>query len=65
MRSWAFKASDRINTIVEAIVAVLMLLLVLDVWLGVADRYFFHWQLPWPEELARYLMIWAAMLAVS
>lgn len=65
MRSWSAKASDRINAAVEAVVAVLMLLLVLDVWLGVADRYFFHWQLPWPEELARYLMIWAALLAVS
>lgn len=65
MRSGFAKASDRINAIVEAVVAVLMLLLVLDVWLGVADRYFFRWQLPWPEELARYLMIWAALLAVS
>ncbi|MBE9638616.1 TRAP transporter small permease [Salipiger pacificus] len=42
-----------------------MVALVLDVWLGVIDRYYFHWQLPWPETLARYLMIWAAMLAVS
>ncbi|WBU55206.1 TRAP transporter small permease [Paracoccus sp. SCSIO 75233] len=65
MRAWCKTAGDRINAIVEAIVAALMLLLVLDVWLGVADRYYFHWQLPWPEELARYLMIWAAMLAVS
>ncbi len=65
LRPWAGRASARINSAVEAIVAFLMLTLVLDVWLGVADRYFFHWQLPWPEELARYLMIWAAMLAVS
>lgn len=65
MRAWAEKASAAINRAVEAIVAVLMLALVLDVWLGVADRYYFRWQLPWPEELARYLMIWAAMLAVS
>lgn len=65
MRHWAESASAKINTIVEAIVAALMLALVLDVWLGVVDRYFFHWQLPWPETLARYLMIWAAMLAVS
>ncbi|MEC8196731.1 MAG: TRAP transporter small permease [Pseudomonadota bacterium] len=65
MRHWAETASAKINTIVEAIVAALMLALVLDVWLGVIDRYFFHWQLPWPETLARYLMIWAAMLAVS
>lgn len=65
MSGWAHSTSDRINSAVEALVAFLMLLLVLDVWLGVADRYVFHWQLPWPEELARYLMIWAAMLAVS
>ena len=65
MKAFAEIASDRINRGVEAIVAALMLALVLDVWLGVADRYFFHWQLPWPEELARYLMIWASMLAVS
>lgn len=65
MRSWADKTSASINAAIEAIVAILMLTLVLDVWLGVADRYYFHWQLPWPEELARYLMIWAAMLAVS
>lgn len=65
MRTWAGTASARINSAVEAVVAGIMLALVLDVWLGVADRYLFHWQLPWPEEFARYLMIWAAMLAVS
>lgn len=65
MRSWAGQASARLNAVVEAIVALLMLALVADVWLGVADRYYFRWQLPWPEEFARYLMIWAALLAVS
>ncbi|AQQ03683.1 C4-dicarboxylate ABC transporter permease [Roseibium algicola] len=65
MREWAARTSARLNTGVEAVIALLMALLVLDVWLGVVDRYFFHWQLPWPEILARYLMIWAAMLAVS
>lgn len=59
------RASARLNRAVELIVAALMVALVLDVWLGVIDRYHFHWQLPWPETLARYLMIWAAMLAVS
>ncbi len=39
--------------------------LVLDVWVGVLDRYIFKWQLNWPEIMARYLMIWAALLAVS
>lgn len=65
MQEQAAKLSARINTVVEAIVAALMLALVLDVWLGVMDRYYFGWQLPWPEVVARYLMIWAAMLAVS
>lgn len=65
LRKLAGTASDRINRVVEAIVAFLTLALVLDVWIGVVDRYYFHWQLPWPEVLARYLMIWAALLAVS
>lgn len=65
MRDQAAYLSDRLNKAVEAVVALLMVALVLDVWLGVADRYYFNWQLPWPETLARYLMIWAAMLAVS
>jgi TRAP-type transport system small permease protein len=65
MRRFAALASGRLNGAIEAVVGLMMLLLVLDVWLGVADRYLFRWQLPWPEELARYLMIWAAMLAVS
>ena len=65
MREQAAALSANINKVVEAIVAGLMLALVLDVWLGVIDRYYFHWQLPWPEVVARYLMIWAAMLAVS
>ena len=61
----AANLSDGLNWFIERIVAALMLLMVLDVWLGVLDRYGFHWQLPWPEELARYLMIWAALLAIS
>ncbi len=65
VQEWAATASERVNKVVEFVVAALMLALVLDVWLGVVDRYYFRWQLPWPETLARYLMIWAAMLAVS
>lgn len=65
MRETAGRLSERLNWLIERIVAALMLLLVLDVWLGVIDRYLMHWQLSWPEVLARYLMIWAALLAVS
>ncbi len=65
MQELAGKLSDAINWVVERIIAALMLILVLDVWVGVIDRYIFHWQLPWPEVIARYLMIWMALLAIS
>lgn len=47
------RLSHHINSAIEAIVALLMVALVLDVWIGVIDRYWFHWQLPWPEVRAR------------
>lgn len=65
MRRLADRASHFLNKGVEALLIILMAALVLDVWIGVADRYFFHWQLPWPGVLARYLMIWMALLAIS
>lgn len=37
----------------------------LDVWLGVLVRYVIPLPLTFTEELARYLMIWMALLAVS
>ncbi|MCP3870048.1 MAG: TRAP transporter small permease [Gammaproteobacteria bacterium] len=57
--------SYRINKAVEISVVVLMVLLVLDVWLGVLVRYFVDLPLTFTEEAARYLMIWMALLAVS
>ena len=57
--------SNRINQIVEFILAALMTALVINVWLGVIDRYYFRWQLNWPEAFARYLMIWVSLLAIS
>jgi TRAP-type C4-dicarboxylate transport system permease small subunit len=45
--------------------ALLLLVLVLDVWLGVVVRYLIKLDLTFMEEAARYLMIWAALLAVS
>ncbi|MBL4597900.1 MAG: TRAP transporter small permease [Rhizobiaceae bacterium] len=41
------------------------MLLVLDVWLGVMVRYVLPIRWTFTEELARYLMIWGALLAVS
>lgn len=60
-RQW----SHRLNRGVEYLCALLMVLLVLDVWAGVVARYVLQHSLPWTEELARYLMIWMALLAVS
>ena len=57
--------SERLNRLIERIIALLMVLLVADVWLGVVARYILRVQIPWTEELARYLMIWAALLAIS
>ena len=57
--------SRRLNYVMERLCALIMAVLVLDVWLGVAARYVLPWQLTFTEELARYLMIWVALLAVS
>jgi len=65
MREFAGAMSAALNRVVEFAVVILMTALVLDVWIGVADRYVFKWQLNWPETLARYLMIWMAFLAIS
>ncbi|MEZ5824846.1 MAG: TRAP transporter small permease [Geminicoccaceae bacterium] len=65
MAEKAAAISARLNWYVERLVALLMIALVLDVWLGVVARYALRAQIPWTEELARYLMIWAALLAIS
>jgi TRAP-type C4-dicarboxylate transport system permease small subunit len=61
----AIIASRRLNRYVERACVALMVLLVLDVWLGVLARYVLPFQATFTEELARYLMIWMALLAVS
>ncbi len=61
----AIRASRRLNRLVERFCVLLLVLLILDVWLGVIVRYFIPVGWTFTEELARYLMIWAALLAVS
>jgi len=61
----AIRASRRLNWLVERVCVLLLILLVLDVWLGVLVRYVLPLGWTFTEELARYLMIWAALLAVS
>jgi TRAP-type transport system small permease protein len=71
----AHAISMRMNWFVERFCVFLLAILVLDVWLGVALRYVlpyiqmiipsFQLSLSFTEELARYLMIWMALIAVS
>ncbi|MGF1770313.1 TRAP transporter small permease [Enterovibrio makurazakiensis] len=55
---------NRLNKANQMCVAILTTLLILDVWVGVLDRYVLKLQLVWVEEMARYLMIWAILMAV-
>ncbi|MDH2435028.1 TRAP transporter small permease [Pokkaliibacter sp. MBI-7] len=64
MQGYVQAFGNRLNRINERVVGGLMALLLADVWIGVLDRYLFHWQISWVEELARYIMIWAILLAV-
>lgn len=65
MAQAALSLSHKINWVVERVCVALLVLLVLDVWLGVLVRYVIPLPLTFTEELARYLMIWMALLAVS
>ena len=55
----------RVNWLVERICALLLGIMVVVIWFEVVERYFLHLGITWTEELSRYLMIWAALLAVS
>lgn len=57
--------SRRLNHWIEVFCVILLAFLVLDVWLGILVRYVIPLPLTFTEELARYLMIWMALLAVS
>jgi len=59
------RLSAKLNWWVERVCAALLAVLILDIWIGVFGRYVFELPVTWAEELARYLMIWAALLAVS
>ena len=55
----------RLNRWVEWLCAAIIAVMVLDVGIGAFGRYLIDLPVTWTEELARYLMIWAALLAIS
>ena len=57
--------SAGLNKWVEWLCATIIAVMVFDVGVGAFGRYLTDIPLTWTEELARYLMIWAALLAVS
>jgi TRAP-type C4-dicarboxylate transport system permease small subunit len=57
--------ADRLNWFVERTCALLVGAMVVIIWFGVLERYFLELGVTWTEELSRYVMIWAALLAVS
>ena len=54
----------RLNWVVERLCALLVGALVMVIWFEVLERYFLQLGMTWAEEFARYVMIWAALLAV-
>lgn len=60
------KSFDSIlSSIEEWIVYILLAGMLTVVFLGVINRSFFHFSIPWSEELARYFMIWGVFVGAS
>ena len=57
--------ASRLNWFVERACALLVGAMVVIIWFEVVERYFLELGATWTEELSRYVMIWAALLAVS
>lgn len=53
------------DSVLKAVLAVLMAVMVVDVLWGVFTRYVMGAQSPWTEELARFLLIWIGILGAA
>ncbi|HEX6979723.1 MAG TPA: TRAP transporter small permease [Alphaproteobacteria bacterium] len=49
----------------EIATVLLLVAMVLTTLIGVADRFLMGLGMPWPEELARFLLIWTSLLAAA
>lgn len=59
------RAGAKLNRLIQTICVLLTAAMILIVWIGIASRYVIDMGITWNEELSRYVMIWAALLAVS
>ncbi len=64
MRTPLDRFAYKVNWVLERVCAALAAAMVLIVWLGVFERYVIGAGQTWTEELARFVMIWGALLAV-
>ncbi|MCW8859987.1 MAG: TRAP transporter small permease [Deltaproteobacteria bacterium] len=64
-QSLLHRVAQKVNWVVERICALLVGIMVVAIWFEVVERYFLHLGHTWTEEFSRYIMIWAALLAVS
>ncbi len=54
----------RLDFLLSRLCALLIAVMVAIVWFGVVSRYILELGITWTEELSRYVMIWAALLAM-
>lgn len=59
------KTADVLGVVASAIARLMLIFIAAILFVQVVLRYVFLYSLPWPEEAARYLMIWAVMLGGS
>jgi TRAP-type C4-dicarboxylate transport system permease small subunit len=59
------KMSDWSDTICRFAIALMMAAMVLDVLIGVANRFILRLSISWTEQLARFLLIWISMLGAA
>ena len=64
-QSLLHQVAQKVNWFVERVCALLVGTMVVVIWFEVVERYFLHLGHTWTEEFSRYVMIWAALLAIS
>lgn len=56
---------ERVDNILEWIMAMLLAAMVVDVFWGVITRYLLESQSSWTDELARFLLVWLSILGAA